>query len=102
MFCALHSPALKTTVPPPIISAHNVKTPITTQGLSEDFLEHYRIKLAKNRRGHITEVDIRYNRTSGKMREVEEVPLEFASSILNNPVEPSDTTTEENPENNEF
>lgn len=73
-----------------------------TEGLSEDFLEHYKIKLAKNRRGHTADIEIRYNRSSGKMREVIETPLEFVSSCMNNPDEPSDTTTDENTEDNEF
>lgn len=73
-----------------------------TEGLSEDFLEHYRIKLAKNRRGQTTEVEIRYNRSSGKMREVVYEAIESAMKFDNSFDEPSDTTTVENPEDNEF
>ena len=55
-----------------------------TEGLSEDFLERYRIRLAKNRRGRTTDVDIKYNRTTGKMTEVVHEVMEprFASGIL--------------------
>ena len=73
-----------------------------TEGLSEDFFERYRIRLAKNRRGPTTAIDIKYNRTTGKMREIESIPLEFVSSSLNEFDELSDTPTEENPEDNEF
>lgn len=73
-----------------------------TEGLSEDFLEHYRIKLAKNRRGQTTEVEIRYNRSSGKMREVVYEAIESAMKFDDSFDEPSDTTTVENPEDNEF
>ena len=73
-----------------------------TEGLSEDFLERYRIRLAKNRRGRTTDIDIKYNRTTGKMREIESIPLEFVSSSLNDFDEPSDMPTVENPEDNEF
>lgn len=73
-----------------------------TEGLSEDFYEHYRIRLAKNRRGQTTDFDVKYDRLSGKMEEIEDEPLEYISSSLNCSDEPSDTNTVEKPENNEF
>lgn len=73
-----------------------------TEGLSEDFLEHYKIKLAKNRRGHTADIEIRYNRSSGKMREVVYEPIESAMKFDDSFDEPGDTTTDENTEDNEF
>ena len=73
-----------------------------TGGLSEDLLEHYRIKLAKNRRGYTTDVEIRFNRTTGKMKEVEYETLDSSLSFDADLDEPKNQHTEENPENNEF
>ena len=73
-----------------------------TEGLSEDFLERYRIRLAKNRRGRTTDIDIKYNRITGKMREVVLEVIESAMTFDGEFDEPSDTPTDENPEDNEF
>ncbi len=72
-----------------------------SQGLSESYLDDYKIRLAKNRRGPTTDIDIRYNRSSGKMTEIESIPLEFTSSSLNDFDEPADATSDENPNDNE-
>jgi len=72
-----------------------------TEGLSEDLLEHYRIRLAKNRRGHTTDVEIRYNRTTGKMKAVEYETLDSSISFDADFDEPKEQYTEENPEDNE-
>ena len=73
-----------------------------TEGLSEDLLEHYRIRLAKNRRGHTTDVEIRYNRTTGKMKAVEYETLDSSITFDADFDEPKEQYTEENPEDNEF
>lgn len=71
------------------------------EGLSEDLLEHYRIRLAKNRRGHTTDVEIRYNRTTGKMKAVEYETLDSSITFDADFDEPKEQYTEENPEDNE-
>ena len=73
-----------------------------TEGLSEDFLEHYRIKLAKNRRGHTADVEIRFNRTTGIMKEVVHEVIESAMKFDDDFDEPGEKPIEENTEDNEF
>ena len=73
-----------------------------TEYLSEDSFDRCKIRLAKNRRGHTTDFDVKYDQLTGKVKEIEEVPLEYVDSRFNEPDEPSDTTPVENPENDEF
>ena len=73
-----------------------------TEYLSEDSFDRCKIRLAKNRRGHTTDFDVKYDQLTGKVKEIEEVPLEYVDSRFNELDEPSDTTPIENPENDEF
>ena len=73
-----------------------------TEYLSEDSFDRCKIRLAKNRRGHTTDFDVKYDQLTGKVKEIEEVPLEYVDSRFNALDEPSDTTPIENPENDEF
>ena len=73
-----------------------------TEYLSEDSFDRCEIRLAKNRRGHTTDFDVKYDQLTGKVKEIEEVPLEYVDSRFNELDEPSDTTPVENPEDNEF
>ena len=73
-----------------------------TEGLSEDFLERYRIRLAKNRRGRTTDIDIKYNRTTGIMKEVVHEVIESAMKFDDDFEDPGEKQIEENPEDNEF
>ena len=72
-----------------------------TEGLSEDLLEHYRIRLAKNRRGHTTDVEIRYNRTTGKMKEVEYETLDSSITFDADFDEPNEQHIEDPQKDNE-
>jgi replicative DNA helicase len=73
-----------------------------TRGLSESFLDDYKIRLAKNRRGRTWDIDIHYDRTTGKMTEVVHEIIQSAMTFEDVSDEPSDTPTEENPKDNEF
>lgn len=73
-----------------------------TEGLSEDSFEHYRIRLAKNRRGYTTDVEIRYNRTTGKMKEVEYETLDSSIKFDADYDEPKEQKPDDNSEDNEF
>ena len=73
-----------------------------TEGLSEDFLERYRIRLAKNRRGRTTDIDIKYNQTTGIMKEVVHEVIESAMKFDDDFDDPGEKPIQENPEDNEF
>lgn len=73
-----------------------------SQGLSESYLEDYKIRLAKNRRGQTWDIDIHYDRATGKMTEVVHETIESSMTFGEDPDETSDNSTEENPEDNEF
>ena len=73
-----------------------------TEGLSEDFLERYRIRLAKKRRGRTTDIDIKYNQTTGIMKEVVHEVIESAMKFDDDFDDPGEKPIQENPEDNEF